>query len=247
MADGDLITMKLIPSIDIIEGQCVRLYKGDYNAKKVYDGSPLDIAKSFEDVGVEYLHIIDLDGARQKTIVNSKIVSTIAQQTNLKIDFGGGITSDDDVKKAFDCGVNQVISGSVAAKNPDLFLSWVEQYGPEKMILAADARNGKIAIDAWQNDSSLQVIEFIHDFVGKGVKHVICTDIGKDGTLEGCALDLYIDLMKNQDFELIASGGVSDIEDIRQLEKIGCPAVIFGRAFYEGKITLSEIKKIVNN
>ena len=233
--------MKLIPSIDIIDGKCVRLVKGDYKMKKIYSDDLVSIAKSFEDAGVEYLHVIDLDGAQQRRIVNHKIVGEIARKTKLKIDFGGGINSDDDVKMAFDHGVNQVISGTVAAHNPELFFHWFETYGAEKIILAADCKNRKISTHAWQDVSSHDITEFIRRYVNAGVQYVICTDISRDGMLEGCAIDLYKKLMDEIEFYLIASGGVSSMEDIFELQEIGCDGCIFGKSFYENRISLSQI------
>ncbi len=230
--------MRIIPAIDLIEGKCIRLSKGDYNTKKVYNENPLEVAKAFEDQGVEYLHVVDLDGAKSKHIVNHKILAKISQQTNLKIDFGGGLKSDEDLKIAFDSGANQVTIGSIAANQPDLFLKWFEEYGADKIILGADCRKRKIATNGWLESSELDVKDFIQAYVDKGINYVICTDIAKDGMLEGAANALYEELLQEMDFKLIASGGVTTLQDIEALKGIGCEGVIIGKAIYEGRIDL---------
>ena len=244
--------MRLIPAIDIIDGQCVRLTKGDYSTKKVYNENPLEVAKMFQDSGIEYLHLVDLDGAKAKHIVNYKILETLATQTNLKIDFGGGLKSDDDLRIAFESGARQITGGSIAVKNPNLFESWINHYGSEKIILGADCFHGKIAIQGWQEKSSLEIMSFINDYTKKGIKNVICTDISKDGMLEGPAFELYKKIISQctnsssgQSIKLIASGGISNSNELPVLKNIGCEGVIIGKAIYENRITLKELEKYV--
>ena len=233
--------IELIPAIDIIEGQCVRLTKGDYDQKTVY-GSPLEMAHEFERIGYHRLHMVDLDGAKSKHIVNGEILSQVSAKTNLIVDFGGGIKTDDDIRKAFDNGASMVTIGSIAVTHPELFLSWVEQYGAEKLILGADVRNGKISINGWKEDSTEDLLPFLRRYVDAGVRNVLCTEISKDGTLQGPAIELYQRVMKEYPMlHLIASGGVSSIEDIKALDAAGIPAVVFGKAIYEGKIDLKEL------
>jgi phosphoribosylformimino-5-aminoimidazole carboxamide ribotide isomerase len=233
--------IELIPAIDIIEGQCVRLTKGDYDQKTVY-GSPLEMAQEFERIGYHRLHMVDLDGAKSKHIVNGEILSQVSAKTNLIVDFGGGIKTDDDIRKAFDNGASMVTIGSIAVTHPELFLSWVEQYGAEKLILGADVRNGKISINGWKEDSTEDLLPFLRRYVDAGVRNVLCTEISKDGTLQGPAIELYQRVMKEYPMlHLIASGGVSSIEDIKALDAAGIPAVVFGKAIYEGKIDLKEL------
>lgn len=247
--------MRIIPAIDIINGQCVRLTKGDYDTKKVYNENPLEVAKMFEDSGIEYLHVVDLDGAKASHIVNYKVLERIASKTNLKIDFGGGLKSDEDLSTAFNCGAKQVTGGSIAVNNREVFESWINKYGSQKIILGADSNDGKIAINGWQDNSKEEVISFIKDYQKKSIKYVICTDISKDGMLEGPSIDLYKNIIKscsnsnaNQSIKLIASGGVSKIEDLNDLKSIGCEGVIVGKAIYENRINLKQLEKfIVNN
>jgi phosphoribosylformimino-5-aminoimidazole carboxamide ribotide isomerase len=240
--------MRLIPAIDIIDGQCVRLTKGDYSTKKVYNENPLEVAKMFQDSGIEYLHLVDLDGAKAKHIVNYKILETLATQTNLKIDFGGGLKSDDDLRIAFESGAQQITGGSIAVKNPNLFESWINHYGSEKIILGADCIHGEIAIQGWQEKSSLEILSFINDYTKKGIKNVICTDISKDGMLQGPAFELYNSILnQNPNLHLIASGGVSNFEELPKLKAIGCEGVIIGKAIYEGKITLKALEQFQIN
>ncbi len=240
--------MRLIPAIDIINGQCVRLTKGDYSTKKVYNENPLEVAKMFQDSGIEYLHLVDLDGAKAKHIVNYKILEKLAVQTNLKIDFGGGLKSDDDLRIAFESGAQQITGGSIAVKNPHLFESWINQYGFEKIILGADCIHGNIAIQGWQEESSLEVLPFIDDYTKKGIKNVICTDISKDGMLQGPAFELYTSILnQNPELNLIGSGGVSGIEELSKLKAIGCEGVIIGKAIYEGKISLKSLEQFQIN
>lgn len=238
--------MRIIPAIDIIEGQCVRLSKGDYDTKKVYNENPLEVAKAFEDSGIEYLHLVDLDGAKSKHIVNHKILENIATQTNLKIDFGGGLKSDKDLKIAFECGAKQITGGSVAVTDKSLFLDWVTKFGADKIILGADAKNGMIATGGWKESSDLQIENFISDFVKDGIQYVISTDISKDGMLEGPSVDLYTSILKNNPkLNLIASGGISSLQDVEDVFEIGCEGVIIGKAIYENRISLKELERFV--
>ena len=233
--------IELIPAIDIIEGQCVRLTKGDYDQKTVY-GNPLEMAQEFERIGFRRLHMVDLDGAKSKHIVNDEVLNRITTATNLIVDFGGGIKTDEDIRKAFDNGASMVTVGSIAVTQPELFLSWVEQYGAERLILGADVRNGKISINGWKEDSTEDLLPFLRRYIDAGVRNVLCTEISKDGTLQGPAIELYQRVMKEYpELHLIASGGVSSIEDIKSLDAAGIPAVVFGKAIYEGKINLQEL------
>ena len=233
--------IELIPAIDIIDGKCVRLTKGDYDQKTVY-GNPIDMAKEFERIGYNRLHVVDLDGAKSKHIVNDAVLSAITTETNLTVDFGGGIKTDEDLEKAFAAGASMVTVGSIAVTNPDLFIGWLEKYGAEKMILGADVRHGKISINGWKEDSDEDLLSFLEKYVNAGVKNVLCTEISKDGTLSGPAIDLYRQVMDAYPaLHLIASGGVSSKEDIIALDAAGIPAVVFGKAIYEGKINLKEL------
>jgi phosphoribosylformimino-5-aminoimidazole carboxamide ribotide isomerase len=235
--------MKIIPAIDLIDGKCVRLTQGDYAQKKIYNEDPLEVAKSFEGVGIRHLHLVDLDGAKAKEIVNWRVLEKIANHTSLKIDFGGGLQSDDDLRIAFECGAQQITGGSIAAKNEDIFLSWLEQHGPEKIILGADAKAGKIAVSGWQEVTELDVFTFIQAFRQKGIQYVICTDIDKDGMMAGPAFGLYKDLLsENEDIRLIASGGVTTLDDLHQLKEMGLHGAIIGKAIYEGNISLADLK-----
>ena len=236
--------MRLIPAIDIIDGKCVRLSKGDYNTKKVYNENPLEVARKFEDNGIPYLHLVDLDGAKSKHIVNYKILELITSKTKLKIDFGGGLKSDNDIRIAFECGASQITGGSIATSNSQLFLSWLKKYGNDKIILGADCKNRKIFTNGWIAGSDLDVLDFIKDYNEKGIKNVICTDIDKDGMLNGSSNELYSEILSKTNVNLIASGGVSSIEDLEQLKEIGCEGAIIGKAIYEGKITLKELQKL---
>jgi phosphoribosylformimino-5-aminoimidazole carboxamide ribotide isomerase len=236
--------MRIIPAIDIIDGKCVRLSKGDYNSKKIYNENPLEVAKEFEDAGIHYLHLVDLDGAKSKHVVNYKILEQICVKTNLKVDFGGGIKSDEDIKIAFESGANQITGGSIAVKDAELFESWIKTYGSEKIILGADAMNGKIATDGWLETSEMELIPFIKEYQSKGIEYVICTDISKDGMLEGSANDLYRDILDQADIKLIASGGVTSMKDIEELIEMKCDGAIIGKAIYEGRITLKELSTL---
>lgn len=234
--------IQLIPAIDLIDGKCVRLTKGDYDSKKVYCDSPADMARRFEDLGFKRLHVVDLDGAKSKHVVNERVLKAITDATNLVVDFGGGIKTDDDIRKAFDNGASMVTVGSVAVTQPDLFTRWLNEYGADKMILGADVKNGKISINGWQEESNDSLLDFLQLYINKGISNVLCTDISKDGMLAGPAIDLYKQVMARfHNLHLIASGGVSSIDDIKALDQAGIPAVVFGKAIYEGKIDLKEL------
>lgn len=233
--------IELIPAIDIIDGKCVRLTKGDYNTKTVY-GNPVEMALMLADKGFERLHIVDLDGAKSKHIVNVKVLSEITSKTKLKVDFGGGIKTDDDIKMAFDNGAALVTIGSVAISNPELFDGWLEKYEADKIILGADVRNGRISINGWKEDSDTKLLPFLERYVKHGVKNVLCTEISKDGMMGGTAVELYSEIMNAYPtLHLIASGGVSKQEDINELNRRGIPAVVFGKSIYEGKIDLDKL------
>ena len=236
--------IELIPAIDIINGQCVRLTKGDYDQKKVYNDDPAAVAKEFEQAGFRRLHIVDLDGAKSKHIVNDDVLRRITSETSLIVDFGGGIKTGEDIEKAFEAGASMVTVGSIAVTQPQLFISWLYQYGADKMILGADVRNGMISINGWKEDSTEELLPFLKKYIDAGVKNVLCTEISKDGTLQGPAVTLYKEVMKAYpQLHLIASGGVSRKEDIEELERDGIPAVVFGKAIYEGRIDLKELLK----
>ncbi|WP_296384043.1 1-(5-phosphoribosyl)-5-[(5-phosphoribosylamino)methylideneamino]imidazole-4-carboxamide isomerase [Winogradskyella sp.] len=244
--------MRIIPAIDIIDGKCVRLTKGNYDTKKIYNENPLEVAKAFEASGVEYLHLVDLDGAKAKHIVNYKVLELIASKTNLKIDFGGGLKSNEDLHIAFNCGARQITGGSIAVNDRETFEGWLAKYGSQKIILGADSNDGKIAINGWQDSSKEEVISFIKDYQKNGIQYVICTDISKDGMLEGPSCDLYKTIIEacsnsnlNQSIRLIASGGVSRIEDLEDLKIIGCEGVIIGKAIYENRISLKELERFL--
>lgn len=234
--------IELVPAIDMIEGKCVRLTQGDYDTQKIYNESPLEVAKQFQDAGVTRLHMVDLDGAKAGHIVNYRMLEKVASHTDLSIDFGGGLKSDDDLHIAFDCGAQMVTGGSIAVKNPDLFLSWITRYGSERIILGADAKEKKIAISGWKEGTAIDLIPFIKDYQSKGISKVICTDIARDGMLQGPAVRLYQEMQQEMPgLYVIASGGVSSMGDIERLEEANIPAVIFGKAIYEGRISLKEI------
>ncbi len=233
--------IELIPAIDIIDGKCVRLTKGDYNQKTVY-GNPLDMAQRFEAIGHHRLHVVDLDGAKSKHVVNSDVLHQITKGTDLIVDFGGGIKTDEDIEKAFEAGASMVTIGSVAVTCPDLFKRWLQRFGAERIILGADVRNGMISINGWKEDSQEHLTDFMRRYVDMGIKNVLCTEISKDGTLSGPAIPLYKDIMSAYpQLNLIASGGVSSIDDIKVLDASGIPAVVFGKAIYEGRIDLQEL------
>ena len=234
-------SIELIPAIDIIGGQCVRLTKGDYDQKTVY-GSPLEMACRFESIGYRRLHVVDLDGAKSKHIVNQATLKTITDGTRLTVDFGGGIKTDDDLQTAFDNGAQMVTVGSIAVTKPELFMEWLQTYGADRIVLGADVRNGKISINGWKEDSAEDLLPFLRKYVDAGVKNVLCTEISKDGTLQGPATTLYQRIMDAYPtLHLIASGGVSSIDDIRTLDRAGIPAVVFGKAIYEGRINLTDL------
>jgi len=236
--------MRIIPAIDIINGQCVRLSKGDYNTTKVYNTKPVEVAKQFEDAGIKYLHVVDLDGAKSKQIVNAKTLEQIATQTNLQIDFGGGIKTVSDITTAFNSGAKQVTVGSIAATEPTLFLEWLETYGSDKVILGADCKQRKIMTQGWLDSADTDVLEFIQSYEQKGVQYSIVTDIEKDGMLSGSAIELYKEIIANSTVKLIASGGLTTVEELYKLKEIGCEGVIIGKAIYEGKITLKELSEL---
>ncbi len=240
--------IELIPAIDIIDGKCVRLSKGDYNTQKTYNEKPLEVAMQFEDNGIRRLHLVDLDGARAGHIVNYKVLEKIASRTGLTIDFGGGLKNTEDLRVAFESGAQMITGGSIAVKNPDEFSGWIEKYGPDKIILGSDAKDRKIAVSGWTETSDLDLFDFLKDYIQKGITKTICTDISKDGMLEGPSIDLYKEILDHfPELHLIASGGVSSMKDIEELEKAGVPAVIFGKAIYEGRISFKEISKKIES
>jgi len=235
--------MRIIPAIDIINGECVRLSKGDYNQKTIYNSNVLEVAKNFEDNGIQFLHLVDLDGAKQNRIINYKILEQISTETNLIIDFGGGLKSEEDIKIAFESGAKQVTLGSVAIKNSELFLKSLEKYGSEKIILGADARKEKIAVSGWLEESETNIYDIIKEKINIGIQYVISTDIDKDGMLEGPSFDLYQKIIsQNPDIKLIASGGITSVEDLEKVKSIGCEGAIIGKALYENRITFNDLK-----
>jgi len=255
--------MRIIPAIDIIEGKCVRLTKGDYETKKVYNEDPLEVARQFEAHGVRYLHLVDLDGARASHIVNYGVLASITANTSLQVDFGGGLKSDEDLKIAFDNGATQVTGGSIAVRDRETFCRWLETFGAERIILGADARNEKVVVDGWQEDSGKDLMSFILGYQQKGVRYVICTDISKDGMLEGPSSELYSQILRKtariettvgmsgvedkwvNGINLIASGGVTSVDDLQKLRAIGCEAAIIGKAIYEGRISMKELEQVI--
>ena len=244
--------MRIIPAIDIIDGKCVRLTKGDYNTKKIYNENPLEVAKEFEAAGIEFLHVVDLDGAKASQIINYKVLEQIASKTNLKIDFGGGLKSDKDLEIAFNSGAHQITGGSIAVKNSDIFESWIEKYGAQKIILGADFYpdnvGGKIATNGWQEESTLELIPFIKGYQDKGIQYVICTDISKDGMLQGPSFEVYKKIISEvKNVKLIASGGISTFDELPRLAENGCEGVIIGKAIYEKKISLKQLEQYILN
>jgi phosphoribosylformimino-5-aminoimidazole carboxamide ribotide isomerase len=238
--------IQVIPAIDIIDGKCVRLEKGDYGKKIIYSEDPLEVALQFESWGIKRLHLVDLDGAKAKRIINTSALNRIASETDLIIDFGGGIRSENDIRIAFENGADMITGGSIAIHNPEQFLSWLDIFGSDKIILGADHRNEKISLNAWMEESNFELFPFLEDFIQKGITQVICTDIQKDGMLEGPSLDLYKRILaKWPDIQLIASGGISNINDVLLLEKAGIGAVIIGKAIYENRISSHEISKLL--
>lgn len=235
--------MRVIPAIDIIDGKCVRLTNGDYSKKKVYNENPIEIAKAFEDHGFKFLHLVDLDGAKSNHIVNHKVLEVIATKTNLNIDFGGGLKSNKDLAIAFECGAKKITGGSVAVMNSSLFLEWIDIYGPDKIILGSDVNGEKIAINGWLETSNQTINKFLSFYIDNGVRTTICTDVSKDGMLKGPSISLYKKILKQNSIDLIASGGISKIDDITQLSEIGCEGAIIGKAIYEKSISLKELEK----
>ena len=240
--------MRIIPAIDIINGKCVRLSKGDYATEKVYNENPLEVAKMFQDHGVKHLHLVDLDGAKASHIVNHKVLETIAVGTDLRIDFGGGLKTDEDLKIAFESGANQITGGSIAVKNPDTFKSWLQKYGADKIILGADAMDEKVAVSGWLEESEEKLIPFIQNYEKEGVSYVICTDISKDGMLQGPSFDLYQKILnETNNIKLIASGGISTYDELPRLAEMGCEGTIVGKAIYEHKISMKQIENFILN
>jgi len=237
--------IEIIPAIDLIEGKCVRLTQGDFASRKIYSENPLEMAKQFEAVGLKRLHIVDLNGAKNGKVTNLKVLETIAARTNLTIDFGGGIKTDEDIQLVFDAGAEIASIGSVAVKESEKFFAWLEKYGSERILLGADVKNNRLAINGWQTETEIEILPFLKSYFSKGVTRVFCTDISKDGLLEGSANELYAQILERlPKLKLIASGGVSRIEDVFELEKIGCAGVIIGKAIYEGKIKLEDLEKV---
>lgn len=237
--------MQIIPAIDIIDGKCVRLSKGDYETKKIYNENPLEVAKEFENFGIQFLHLVDLDGAKSKHIVNQKVLEMIAKNTSLHIDFGGGLKSEKDIETAFNSGAKQITIGSIAVQNPEFCFNLIEKYGSEKIILGADCENKKIKTSGWLEASDQNVIDFILDYQKNGIQNVICTDISKDGMLAGASTELYQEILNKTKIQLIASGGISCIEDVYLMKEIGCSGTIIGKAIYEGRITLKQLESFI--
>ncbi|MCW5516726.1 1-(5-phosphoribosyl)-5-[(5-phosphoribosylamino)methylideneamino] imidazole-4-carboxamide isomerase [Muriicola sp. Z0-33] len=255
--------MRIIPAIDIIEGKCVRLSKGDYSTKKIYNERPLEVAREFEANGIQYLHLVDLDGAKSRHIVNHKVLEEIASKTNLKIDFGGGLKTNEDLRIAFESGADQITGGSIAVSDKETFKTWIAGYGPDKIILGADALDEKVAVSGWQKESGEDLLPFIKSYLKQGIKYVICTDISKDGMLQGPSFDLYkkiidqtainkttvglsgVEDQKVPGLKLIASGGISSFDELPQLKEIGCDGVIIGKAIYENRITLKQLQDYI--
>lgn len=248
--------MRIIPAIDIIEGKCVRLSKGDYDTKKIYNEHPLEVAKEFEAHGIQYLHLVDLDGAKSKHIVNHKVLEQIASKTSLKIDFGGGLKTNEDLRIAFESGANQITGGSIAVKDKETFTSWIKTYSADKIILGADAMDEKVAVSGWQEESKEELLPFIQSYQEKGIQYVICTDISKDGMLEGPSFDLYKRIIDGayvtssaveKSIKLIASGGISTFDELPKLAEIGCEGTIVGKAIYENRISLKQLENYILN
>jgi len=237
--------MRIIPAIDIIDGKCVRLSKGDYNTKKIYNENPVEVAKEFESFGIQHLHLVDLDGAKSKHIVNHKVLEKIAKETSLQIDFGGGLKTLEDIQIAFDSGAKQITIGSIAVQDPEFCFELIKKFGKENIILGADCDNRKIKTSGWLEESNQDVIDFILRYQENGVQHVICTDISKDGMLEGPSTDLYQDILSRASVQLVASGGISGIEDVYKMKEIGCAGTIIGKAIYEGRISLKQLQTFV--
>jgi phosphoribosylformimino-5-aminoimidazole carboxamide ribotide isomerase len=239
--------MEIIPAIDIIDGKCVRLTQGDYSQKTIYSENPADVAKAFETIGIKRLHLVDLDGAKKGKVVNLRVLERIATETQLTIDFGGGIKSDEDVERVYSAGAAIATIGSLAVKEPEKFAGWIEKYGAEKILLGADVKNEKIAVSGWLEDSGVPVFDFIRKNISLGIKNIFCTDISKDGLLQGPSVELYKKIIaQNSDINLIASGGVSRIKDLEELKKVGCAGVIIGKAIYEKRITFDQLKNFIS-
>ncbi|KMQ58759.1 1-(5-phosphoribosyl)-5-[(5-phosphoribosylamino)methylideneamino] imidazole-4-carboxamide isomerase [Chryseobacterium sp. BLS98] len=239
--------MKIIPAIDIIDGKCVRLSKGDYSTQKIYSENPVEIAKEFESFGIRFLHLVDLDGAKSKHIVNQKVLESIARETSLHIDFGGGLKARNDIDTAFNSGAKQITLGSIAVQDPEFCLKMVQKYGNDRIILGADCENRKIKTSGWLEESNLDIIDFILQYQEKGISQTICTDISKDGMLKGPSTDLYKEILDKTSVKLTASGGISCIEDVYRMKEIGCSGTIIGKAIYEGKISLQQLQKFIEN
>lgn len=239
--------MKIIPAIDLIDGKCVRLSKGDYDTKKIYNENPVEVAKEFEDYGIQFLHLVDLDGAKSGKLINHHVLEKIAAETSLKIDFGGGLKTEADIEMAFNCGAKQITIGSLAVKNPEICEKIIGKYGTEKVILGADCENRKIKTSGWLSESDWEIIEFIQFYENKNIKNVICTDILKDGMLAGASNELYKEILNKTKINLIASGGISSIDDVEEMKNIGCAGTIIGKAIYEGKISLAQLKNFIEN
>jgi phosphoribosylformimino-5-aminoimidazole carboxamide ribotide isomerase len=242
--------MRIIPAIDLIDAQCVRLSKGDYDTKKIYNENPLEVAKAYEDHGIEYLHLVDLDGAKSSRIINYNVLEQIATKTNLKVDFGGGLKSDEDLKIAFESGAHQITGGSIAVKDADKFKQWLVHYGSDKIILGADAKDEKVAISGWLEESKEELLPFIKNYIAQGISYIICTDISKDGMLEGPSFDLYEKILldnQNTTIKLIASGGISSFDELPKLKALGCEGTIIGKAIYENKISLKQLEAFIRN
>lgn len=239
--------MKIIPAIDVIEGKCVRLSKGDYSTKKIYNEDPVEVAREFEDFGIQFLHLVDLDGAKSKHIVNQKVLENIAKSTSLQIDFGGGLKTSQDIETAFNSGAKQITLGSIAVQDPEFCLTVIEKYGPGKIILGADCDNRKIKTSGWLEESNLDIIDFILGYQKKGINTVICTDISKDGMLEGPSTELYIETLSTTSIQLVASGGISGMNDVYKMKDIGCAGTIIGKAIYEGRISLQQLQNFIEN
>ncbi len=238
--------MKIIPAIDIIDGKCVRLSKGDYNTKKIYNEDPVEVAKEFESFGIQFLHLVDLDGAKSKHIVNQKVLENIARATSLHIDFGGGLKTQEDIETAFNSGAKQITLGSIAVQNPEFCYEMIQKYG-EKIILGADCDNRKIKTSGWLEESDNDIIDFILQYQEKGIQTTICTDIAKDGMLEGPSTGLYIEILYKTSVQLVASGGISSIADVYKMKDVGCSGTIIGKAIYEGKISLQQLQNFIEN
>ena len=237
--------MRIIPAIDVIDGKCVRLSKGDYSTQKTYNQHPLEVANAYEAHGIEHLHLVDLDGAKSKHIVNHKVLETIATKTNLKIDFGGGLKTDEDLKIAFESGAQQVTGGSIAVKQPEVFGRWISTYGAEKIILGADVKGEYIATDGWLETSDQSLFDFLAHYQAKGIQYTICTDISKDGMLQGPSFDLYQKILSETQVKLIASGGISQFDELPRLAEMGCEGTIIGKAIYENRISLKELEQFI--